>query len=449
MKYTLTKIVFEGIELLACFVECYLLYLIYEGLFEKYRSIQNKKIIIVLVFIEVMLTRCCNYISAFSYATLVFFIIYMSISATILYRVSFIKIFSIACFYTLCLSVIEGFIISLFSSLWNGKESFEQLVSHSGVPRIEMLFVMKSVEIILYFCLKKYLKKISEKMKNAYVVLVFSVLGSIGYVYFANQMFRAFNVTITGIWFFFMIVIILVLCVCYFISTQREEKMKLDFAEKRNYLLEENYNSIREIYVKNAKLYHDLNNHLSVLYQILDEGDIVEAKEYIEEISEPIRKLSKTVWTGVDVVDVILNSKIDRMEQKGISCECNVEFPKHTNLSTHDICTILTNLLDNAIEAAQLSEGERKISLTIRRVEHFLLIKISNTCSGENKSFVHFPATTKENKELHGWGLSNVKDAVDKYNGTLKCEREGNQFTVNVLLFFEMVSEGSGKEERQ
>lgn len=55
------------------------------------------------------------------------------------------------------------------------------------------------------------------------------------------------------------------------------------------------------------------------------------------------------------------------------------------------------------------------------------------------KSFVLFPLTTKDNKELHGWGLSNVRDADDKYNGTMKRTREKEQFIVNIMLFFEMV----------
>lgn len=55
------------------------------------------------------------------------------------------------------------------------------------------------------------------------------------------------------------------------------------------------------------------------------------------------------------------------------------------------------------------------------------------------KPFVLFPLTTKDNRELHGWGLSNVRDAVDKYNGIMKCTREKEQFTVNIMLFFEMV----------
>ena len=140
--------------------------------------------------------------------------------------------------------------------------------------------------------------------------------------------------------------------------------MKLNFSEMRNHLLEENYKTINAIYMSNAKLHHDLNNHLNVLYQLLEDGNTDEAKEYIKNISTPIMKLSKTVWTGMDVIDVIINSKLEKMKEKAISFEINVEFPQNTNISSHDMCTILGNLLDNAIEAASALENPGKISLT-------------------------------------------------------------------------------------
>lgn len=172
----------------------------------------------------------------------------------------------------------------------------------------------------------------------------------------------------------------LILFMTYFFTESKEEKMKLNFAEMRNQLLEENYKAINDIYMSNAKLYHDLNNHLNVLYQLLDKGNEDEAKKYIKEISKPILKLSQTIWTGVDVVDVIINSKIEKMKEKGIAFEINVEFPQNTNIMPHDICTILANLLDNTIEATSKLQKCRSISLTIRKINHFLMIKVSNSC---------------------------------------------------------------------
>lgn len=258
-------------------------------------------------------------------------------------------------------------------------------------------------------------------------------------VYLVDQTFKTLELAMTGIWFVFLVLLALILFMTYFVIERKEEKMKLNFAEMRNLLLEENYKAINEIYMSNAKLYHDLNNHLNVLYQLLDKGDEEEAKKYIQEISKPILALSQITWTGVDVVDVIINSKIEKMKEKGITYEINVEYPKNTNILPHDMCTILANLLDNAIEAVSGLESPGSIALTIRKINHFLMIKVSNSCAERKDSFDHFPKTTKKNKELHGWGLPSVADAVEKYNGTLKCTNENNQFLVIIMLFFDFL----------
>ena len=302
-----------------------------------------------------------------------------------------------------------------------------------------MISAIKILWVMAYLLLKKYLYKFSLKKNYAYTILIISCAGFLGFMYLVNQTFKAFNSAMTGMWFIFLAFFALFLFVVYFVIESREEKMKLNFAEMRNALLEENYKSINEIYMSNAKLYHDLNNHLNVLYQLLDDGNEDEAKEYIKEISRPIMKLSKTVWTGIDVVDVIINSKLEKMKEMGISYEFNVEFPKNTNILPHDMCTILANLLDNAIEAAGALEYPGSIALTIRRINHFMLIKVCNSCKEKKEEFVDYPTTTKENKELHGWGLPSVMDAVEKYNGTLKCVNKDNQFIVKIMIFFEAI----------
>ena len=107
------------------------------------------------------------------------------------------------------------------------------------------------------------------------------------------------------------------------------------------------------------------------------------------------------------------------------------------NADINKIQQVIQNLLDNAIEASEKLKIPGNISLTIRRINHFLLIKVSNACEENKESFAHFPSTTKKNREFHGWGLPSVKDAVEKYNGTLKCINEEKQFIVKIMLFFE------------
>lgn len=108
------------------------------------------------------------------------------------------------------------------------------------------------------------------------------------------------------------------------------------------------------------------------------------------------------------------------------------------------IC-VRSNLLDNAVEAVERTGKPGNISLTIRKINYFLMIRITNSCIEKNNSFATLPKTTKEDKTMHGWGLQNVQETVQKYGGTLKFRQEENQFSVDVMMFFE----GETEEEKE
>lgn len=428
---------YEGVELIASFIEFFVLYKIYNVLFGKYRRRQIPLIDMFLAIGGMVMIDICNHIALFSWFTMLAFALYTSISAAFIYKTNYVALFSVTNFYILCLSCFDFLTFTLVSNFFSGYDTFMKLISETGDLRTVLIIVIKILWIIFYCLLRKYLYRFADKWNHVYTILVISCIGFLGFVYLAEQTMKAFDDEMPVLWLILFAFFALLLFAAYFVIESREEKMKLNFAEMRNALLEENYKTINDIYMSNAKLYHDLNNHLNVLYQLLDEEDWDGAKKYIKEISRPIMKLSKTVWTGTDVVDVIINSKIEKMKELNISYEINVEFPQNTNILPHDMCTILSNLLDNAIEAAGAVEKAGSVELTIRRINYFLLIKVCNSCVIRKDKFVNYPSTTKENKELHGWGLPSVKEAVDKYHGTLKCTDEGNQFVTTIMLLFE------------
>ena len=204
--------------------------------------------------------------------------------------------------------------------------------------------------------------------------------------------------------------------------------------EMQNQLLEINYQKIDSIYTKNARLFHDFNNHLNILYQLLQNEKFNEAKSYIENISSPLRQVSKISWTGFDPIDILINSKVEQAQTMGIKLDINVEFPANTHILSHDICTILCNLLDNAIEATNQCENEKTIILTIRKIRYFLFIKLTNPSTNVTSNSVLYPSTTKSDKNLHGFGLPNVSSVIKKYNGSLKYTNEDKNFKVTILI---------------
>ncbi len=217
-------------------------------------------------------------------------------------------------------------------------------------------------------------------------------------------------------------------------------KNKIRFLEKKNQVLEENYHLLTDLYQKNERLYHDMNHHLQMIYHLAKKMEVPEIAEYVHSISTPINELSDMTWSGVDIVDAILNHTVLDAGKHGIGIDVNAEFPKDCHITSDDLCVILFNLLDNAMEAClrymRQTSNPPCIEVTIRRIHQFLIIKIRNPCIPPRKLFGIFP-TTKADARHHGIGLRNVREKVEKYNGSLEFEVEGDVFTATALLFFE------------
>lgn len=217
-------------------------------------------------------------------------------------------------------------------------------------------------------------------------------------------------------------------------------KNRIRFLERKNQVLEENYHLLTDLYQKNERLYHDMNHHLQMIYHLAKKLKTPEIAEYVNSISAPIDELSDTTWSGVDIVDAILNHTVLEAQKQGIEIDVNAEFPKDCNITSDDLCVILFNLLDNAMEACQRymreTDNPPRIEVTLRRIHRFLIIKIQNPCVPPRRLFGIFP-TTKTDARHHGIGLRNVREKVEKYNGSLEIEVEKEVFTATALLFFE------------
>jgi len=183
---------------------------------------------------------------------------------------------------------------------------------------------------------------------------------------------------------------------------------------------------------------HDMKNHLVLIRETLDNKNLEKAEEYIDSlIVDTISKKEIVVNTGNVVIDSLVNFKHAIAEKEGIEFKTNIVVPYNLPCEDADICIILGNILDNAIEAATLvEEGKRYINLNITAKRNNLAIVMKN-------SFVHkiqkgmdgIIVTSKQNKQEHGYGLISVNRAVEKYNGTMNIEYTENEFIVTIILF--------------
>ena len=212
-------------------------------------------------------------------------------------------------------------------------------------------------------------------------------------------------------------------------------KLKSEQAE----LLERDYTAVNRAYQVNAKLFHDLHNHIGVLRQFLTHEKYGEAVRYLDELQAPVRNLTATVWTGDETADYLINSKAAAAEAAGIRFQVQVEFPRRTNIRSVDLCAILGNLLDNAIEAARQvpDPSRRTAALTIRRIHQMLVIKVENSFSSVSVQENGELKTTKTEGGLHGWGLKSAQTAAEKYDGMVQAGVCGEVFRAVATLSYQ------------
>ncbi len=177
-------------------------------------------------------------------------------------------------------------------------------------------------------------------------------------------------------------------------------------------------------------IYHDMKNHLLVL-----EGSqgTDATRQMAQELRTQIADYEDYVHTGNEFLDIILKDKSEKAREKHIDFSAVVDFEGVDFIEPLDISTLFGNGIDNAIEACEkLREEDRVILVKAGRVQNFVSILIENNCAAE--ALPKGKRTTKADSLLHGFGLSNMQKAAEKYGGTCTTKRADGKFILKILL---------------
>lgn len=268
------------------------------------------------------------------------------------------------------------------------------------------------------------------------------VTGFLAVVTLSQQTALAIDDDTLDMWTILAVVLMMSVLVFNMSRQYEAEKELAELKSEQNELLERDYTTLNNAYAINAKLFHDFHNHIGVLHQLLSHKKLDEAMQYLDELQIPIREMTDTVWTNDDTIDYLINSKAAAAKERGIQYQVQVEFPHHTNLRSADLCAILGNLLDNALEAAgQIPEKKKRfINLTIRRINQMLIIKVENSFTAPPVITGNEIKTSKKENGLHGWGLKSARTAAEKYDGIVQTSYDENVFRAVVTLSYQGIS---------
>ncbi len=182
---------------------------------------------------------------------------------------------------------------------------------------------------------------------------------------------------------------------------------------------------------------HDVQNNLTAVAMLMEEGKIEEAKQYLNDMRTEVNALSPKIVSGDDMVDALISSKLAKMAELGIAFSMDGVIDGGLNWKPMDICTVFANLLDNAIEAAAQTENGF-IRLAFKKSEHHRLIEAVNSCPEDVNCDALMSGgshiTGKPDKSLHGYGIGNIRRTVEKYGGMMKLSCAEHVFTIQIVL---------------
>ena len=320
------------------------------------------------------------------------------------------------------------------------------LVNQSPLPEVINETSVKTslaglLVTLVLFSLSQYKKeKIAPFLKdvleqNRKFLLLIGTVEFGGIVYVLNVLEIQFEVYM----FVFVIILLILLIFCmgvfgiYMKYQENEKEKQILLARER--VMSDNYALLKKEQEENRRHIHEFRHELEYLYQCLRRQEYEEGEAYLEKKNREIGKQQKEqLWTGSGCIDFLVNKTRVQAGEKGIRFESEVnvlEIP----VEEYDLFMILSNLLENAVEAAQqCEEGERYIRLQIFTVNRMFFLLVENSYEKEPEERDGRFVTSKGDRNAHGWGLENVKETVKRYGG--ECEiRYGNQvFSLQIIL---------------
>ncbi len=201
-------------------------------------------------------------------------------------------------------------------------------------------------------------------------------------------------------------------------------------------LMGQHLEMVKAQYAKTMKMRHDIKNHGLCLRQLLSDGKFKEASEYLEQLSVRMEQGKPAVQTGSVFADALLNPKYHQARALGIDIRISMTAPKEEQVDPVDLCCLLANALDNAVEACgRKNTGEEEkgwIRMNGGVKGNYWVMEIQNS--------IFAPVIRREGKYISskragicGMGLSNIKTIVERYEGVLDIQCDPH-FVLSVML---------------
>ena len=237
--------------------------------------------------------------------------------------------------------------------------------------------------------------------------------------------------------YIFVSVMITVMCIVIFIYYEllNEQDKKLKEFEKEQQFVELNNSYMQVVESQNNEMHmivHDVKNHYAAIASMDDANEI---HDYITSIANDIQKYQIIKLTNNKMLDLLLSKYKVECSANAVEFNAEVKTANLNYIDDSDLSIVICNLLDNAVQAASKSNA-KQISLSLRRVNNFDVLTVTNSCDTEPQSANGKIATSKKDKTSHGYGMRLIEKYARKNNAEYEWHYENDKnIFVSTLIF--------------
>ena len=418
-------------------------YFTFFDIFAVKRKLSKSKIIITVFLLVLFLRLCIHFLRNYTIIKILITIIIILLSMLYLYKISTIKALILTFFVQSIMTLIDYIIIMILAKLYGDITALESASALIGRLIIILSRLILFVGLII-------LSRISTKKNNSVTAdmsdkewiqfLIFPIFTICAVMLMTSSVIKSYHSDIIAIYYIIAIgLIVLNLVVFHLISEILENSRNMKEAEalrQQSIGQLELYNSMRENYNIQRQRTHEYKNQIVCMDMLMKKKDYSKLEDYIGNISDGLDAQLDMVDTNNDVVNAIFNAKYYEAIKNEVLVVLKINDLSAIKISDNDIVTILSNLLDNAIEAAkQCDIGKRIVKIKMLYEDAVLSIAVSNSYKAEpvltEDGYIR---TTKKDREEHGWGMRNVVATLEKYNAEYIIDYKNGEFVFSIIM---------------
>jgi sensor histidine kinase YesM len=214
------------------------------------------------------------------------------------------------------------------------------------------------------------------------------------------------------------------------------DQNKLQLMVQQTELINKHLLETNALQEETQRIWHDMKNHFTVIQWLVKSRNFEKLDQYMMTLNDVVASSMQKYNTGNAVIDALINVKAAQAKSNGIELDVNVAVPAKLAIDDLDLNVVLSNALDNAIEACRkLPENQKRIigMEAFIKNDHFVLV-VKNPFTGAIKASGDMLQTTKKEAGRHGIGMGNMKRAVEKYDGHIVSNYEDNLFILTAIM---------------